>query len=64
MEAPLANHSAQSSLAGVRVASPEHAMGNRFKLKCALCNVQKVRRSLHWVLWLGWAGGLWALWFC
>ena len=62
VEAPLGNHSAQSA-AGVRVVSPEHAMGH-CKVKCGLYSAQKVLWRLNWLLQPGWAGGLWGVRFC
>ena len=58
----LGNHSAQSP-ASVCVASPGHDTGT-LMVKLSLCTVQQVQWSLHWVLRLGWAGGLWGLRFC
>ena len=62
MEVLLGNHSAQSP-ASVWVASPEHAMG-RCKVECGLYCVQQLWWSLHSMLRLGWAGGLWGVRFC
>ena len=58
-EAPLGNRSAQSP-ASVCVAKSGHAM-KHCKVKHSLYSVQQVWWSLHWVLRLGWAGGLWGL---
>ena len=44
----LGNHSEQSP-ASVCVTCPGHSM-ERLKVKYSLCSVQKVWRSLHWVL--------------
>ena len=60
--AAIGNHSAQSP-ASVSVANSGHAMGH-YKGKYSLCSVQQVWWSLHWVLWPGWAGGLWGVRFC
>ena len=62
-ESALGNHHSAQSPISVCAASPGHAMGY-CKIKCSLCSVQQVWWSRHWVLRLGWAGGLWGLWFC